>query len=105
LRSKKTHVAGYHQGKAWVFDLNTSELFTNFEPSEEFVGFGAFVEGETSYQRYWVSSYSGPGKGVLPESRFRDDESISRDDDSITSKDDLPDPETIARITAVEFWI
>jgi hypothetical protein len=81
---QKTHVAGYHQRRAWVFDLNTSELFTNFGPSEEFVGFGPFVEGGTSYQRYWVSSYSGPGKGVMPETTFRGDS---------------PDPE----ITAVEF--
>jgi hypothetical protein len=86
----KTRVVGYHQGRAWVFDLINSELFTNFEPSEEVVGFGAFVEGEISYQRYWGSSYSGPGKGVVPESTFREY---------------LPDPETIAQITPVEFWI
>ena len=62
----KTWVAGYHEGKAWVFDLMISYLFTNFEPSEKIAGCGDWEKGQASYQKYWQCEYSGPGKGVLP---------------------------------------
>ena len=63
---QKTWVAGYHEGKAWVFDLMISYLFTNFQPSEKIAGCGDWGKGDTSYQRYWQCMYSGPGKGVVP---------------------------------------
>ena len=64
---QKTWIAGYYEGRAWVFDLMISFLFTNFKPSEKIAGFGDWVEGSTSYQRFWQSMYAGPGKGVLPD--------------------------------------
>jgi len=86
----KTWVAGYHEGKAWVFDLMISYLFTNFEPLEKIAGCGDWEKGHTSYQKHWQCVYSGPGKGVLPN-----------DSDVTVFKG--PGTDALTRVTTVDF--
>jgi hypothetical protein len=88
----KTWVAGYHEGKAWVFDLMLSYLFTNFEPSEKIAACGDWKKGDTSYQKHWHCEYSGPGKGVLPNHR----------DHVLTVYKGLG-PDALTRVTTVDF--
>jgi hypothetical protein len=51
------YAAAYHEGKLWLFDFWSVELYTNFELVGKLGEFGDSVQWTGSYSRYWVRKW------------------------------------------------